>query len=65
MEGVEAGTEAIPKFRENKRTSMFLSFRLLDAETRYINLKRECLAIVGCLNKVKWLVIQSRFPIIV
>lgn len=60
MEGVEAGTEATPKFRENERINMFLSFRLSDAETRYVNSERECLAIVKCLNEVKWLVIGSK-----
>lgn len=65
MEGVEAGTEATPKFGENKRINMFLSFRLSDAETRYVNSERECLATVRCLNKVKWLVIGSRFPTII
>lgn len=65
MEGVEAGTEATPKFRENERINMFLSFRLSDAETRYVNSERECLAIVKCLNEVKWLVIGSKFPTII
>lgn len=64
-EGVEVGTEATPKFRKNERINMFLSFRLSDAETRYVNLERECLAIVKCLNKVRWLVIGSKFSVII
>lgn len=65
MEGVEAGTEATPKFRENERINMFLSFQLSDAETRYVNSERECLAIIRCLNEVKWLVIGSRCPVMI
>ncbi len=65
MEGVEAGTEATPNFRENERINMFISFRLSDAKTRYVNSKRECLAIIRCLSEVKWLVIGSRFPVMI
>ncbi len=65
MEGVEAGTEATPKFRMDERINMFISFRLFDAKTRYVNLKRECLAIIRCLSEVNWLVIGSRFLVLI
>ena len=42
---------------------MFLSFRLSDAETRYSNPERECLAVVKCLAEVRWMVMGSKFPV--
>ena len=63
LKGVPAGTEASPKFQSNERIIMFLSFRLNDAETRYVNSERECLAIVRCLAEVRWLVIGSKYPV--
>ena len=44
---------------------MFISFRLNDVETRYGNSERECLAIVRCLAEVRWLVLDSRFPVLI
>ena len=64
LQGVPAGTEASPKFLPNERVIMFLSFRLNDAETRYVNSERECLAIVRCLAEVRWLVIGSKHPVL-
>lgn len=42
---------------------MFLSFRLSDAETRYSNPKRECLAVVKCLAEVRSMIIG--YPVII
>lgn len=53
MKGVKPGTEAATKFAENERIVMFLSYRLTDAETRYGNSERECLAVVRCLTEIK------------
>lgn len=65
MKDVPAGTEASPKFLENERINMFLSFRLADAETRYSNSERECLAVVRCLAEIKWLIIGSKYSTMV
>lgn len=59
MPGVPPGEEATPKFLINERIIMFLSFQLSEAESRYVNLERVCLAIVRCLSEVKWLLIGS------
>ena len=56
------GTEADARMRPNERIIMFLSFRLNDAETRYVNSERECLAVVRCLAEVRWLVMGSPYP---
>lgn len=63
LQGQPAGTEASPKFLPNERIIMFLSFRLNDAESRYVNSERECLAIVRCLAEVRWIVIGSKYPV--
>lgn len=39
--------------------------KLADAETRYVNSERECLAVVRCLSEVKWLVIGSPYPVMI
>ena len=59
------GTEATPTIALNERIIMFLSYRLNDAETRYSNSERECLATVKCLAKVRWLVIGSKYSVII
>ncbi len=65
MHGIPPGTEATPHFVEHERINQFLSFRLADAEQRYGNSERECLAVVRCLGEVKWLVIGSPYPVMV
>ena len=65
LQGVAAGTEATPKFLPNERVIMFLSFRLTDAESRYVNSERECLAVVRCLAEVRWLVIGNKHPVLI
>lgn len=65
VKNVPAGTEAPLKFLDSQRIITFLSFRLTDAETRYTNSEKECLAVVCCLAEVKWLVIGSGFSTMV
>jgi len=50
---VPIGTKATPKFLDNERIIIFISFRLIDIETRYINSKREYLIVVRCLAEVR------------
>ncbi len=65
LRGVPTGTEATPKFLDNERIVMFMSFRLTDAETRYVNSERECLAVVRCLAEVRWMVIGNKSPVFI
>lgn len=41
---------------------MYISQRLNDAETRYTNTEREGLAVLRCLEEVRWMVTGSPFP---
>ena len=50
------GTEAGPEFASNERLIMFLSFRLLDPETKYSNSERGCYAIMKCFVRGRDLV---------
>ena len=59
------GTEATPRWKPNERINMFLSYKLQDAETRYSNSERECYAIVKCLAEIRWLVMGSKYPVMV
>ena len=43
---------------------MFISFLLTDAETRYSNTERECLAIIRSLAEVQWLVVRSKSSVL-
>lgn len=45
-----------------KGSTFSFSFKLVDAETLYVNSERECLAAVRCLSEVKWLVTGS-YPV--
>ena len=58
------GTEVSPKVFKNVRFIMFLSYKLVNAETRYSNSERECLSIVRCLVEVRWLVIGNQYPVL-
>jgi len=44
---------------------MFLSKPFLPAETRYSTTEREALAVLRCLEEVRWLILGSRFPTII
>lgn len=58
-------TEATLKFLLNERIVMFLSFKLENAEIRYFNSKRECLAVIKCLTEVKWLIIENDHSVMI
>jgi len=62
---VPIGTKAIPKFLDNERIIIFMSFRLIDIEIRYINSKREYLVVVRCLVEVRWMVIRNKSSIFI
>lgn len=60
---VDGTPEATQKHQKNIRIIMFMSFKLTDAETRYTNMERECLAVINGLNECRWLVMNSAFPV--
>lgn len=57
------GTMAQPKYRSNERIIMFISKSFAPAETRYHTTEREALAVVRCLEEVRWLVVGSPHPV--
>ena len=58
-------TEATPKLLSNERINLFMSFKLQDAETRYSNSERECFAIVKCLAEIRWMIMRSKYSIMI
>ena len=65
LHDVPPGTKATSKVLPSERIVMFILFRLGDAETRYGNSERECLAVLKCLAETKWLTQESPYPIFV
>src|SRR5205807_8973303 len=67
LEGIVSGTEATNSgsHRAAERIIMFMSFKLIDAETRYSNSEHEALAVVRCLAEVRWMVMASKYPVLV
>lgn len=63
LAGLPGGTIAQPKHRKNERIIMFLSKPFSSPETRYNTTEREALAVVRCLEEVRWLVLGSPFPL--
>lgn len=61
--GVPHGAIAHRRHRTKERIIMFVSKVLSPAETRYHTTEREALAVVRCLEEVRWLVLGSPFPI--
>jgi len=59
------GTRASSRNRPSQRIIMFLSKPFLPAETRYSTTEREALAVLRCLEDVRWLILGSPFPTIV
>src|SRR5437588_9448848 len=47
------------------RIVMFISTRLTDPETRYSTTEQEGLAVLRCLEEVRWLVLGSDHPTLV
>lgn len=64
MEELLAGTRSTIKTKPNKKPVMFMSFGLADAETRYYTTKKEVLAVLRCLEEVRWLVYRSKFSVL-
>ncbi len=58
-------TEATLKLLLNERIVMFLSFRLENAEIRYFNSERKCLAVIKCLAEIKWLIIENDHSVLI
>ena len=65
LHGTESGTEVTSKLLPHERIIMFLSYKLKDAETRYSNSERGCFAIVKALAEIRWLVIGSKYPVMI
>ena len=57
-----AGTNLATSTRGGMKIVMFISKRFLPTETRYSTTEREALAILRCLEEVRWLVLGSPFP---
>ena len=57
-----AGINISPTTRKDMKVVMFISKRLAPAETRYSTTEREALAILRCLEEVRWLILGSPFP---
>ena len=57
--------EATFKLFSNERINFFMSFRLQDAETRYLNSKRKCFVIIKCLIEVRWMIMKSKYFILI
>jgi len=55
------GTNLTAATRPEMRIIMFISKRFRPAETRYSTTEREALAIIMCLEEVRWLVLGSLF----
>ena len=56
------GTVAFPKNRKEQRIIKFISKPFNETESRYSTTEREALAVVRCLEEVRWLVLGSVFP---
>jgi len=57
-----AGTNLTTMTRREMKVIMFISKRLIAAETRYSTTEREALVILRCLEEVRWLVLCSPYP---
>ena len=65
--GISSHTKATNStaHQDAERIIMFISFKLEDAETQYSNSEWEVLAIIRCLEEVRWMVISSLNPTLV
>jgi len=61
LPGLPPGTTFTTSMRSKMKIVMFISKRCLPAETRYSTTEREALAILRCLEEVRWLVLGSMF----
>ena len=60
---LERAGKGFPKGRE--RVIQFISQRFADTETRYLDIEKECLAILRALEEVRFIVVASKFPVVV
>ena len=60
---LENAAKTFPKGKE--RVVQFISQVFLDAETRYPEIERECLAVLRSLEEVRFLILQSSYPVAV
>ena len=49
----------------NERINLFMFFKLQNVETRYLNLKRKCFVIVKYLIKIRWMIMKSKYFIMI
>jgi hypothetical protein len=59
LHDTSADTQASPDHQQVERIIMFISFKLLDAESRYTNSEWKALAVVRTLAEVRWLITAS------
>ena len=62
LPNIPAGTTMSVAMRKKRKIIMFISKWLLPAETRYSTTEREALAILRCLEEVRWLILGSPYP---
>ena len=62
---MKSKTEIIFKWLFNEKNNMFLSFKLVDAKTRYFNIEKKCYIIVKCLTEIKWLMMRNKHSIMI
>ena len=63
LPNIPEGTNISVAMPKEMKVVMFISKRLLSAETQYSTTEREALGILRCLEEVRWLVLGSLFPI--
>ena len=56
------GTVISARTRRDKRIVMFIFKIFTSPETRYSTTEREALAVVRCLEEVRWLILGSPYP---
>ena len=62
LPGLPTGTSLTVSTRKKMKIIMFIWKRFLLAETRYSTTEREMLAVLRCLEEIRWLVLGSSFP---
>ena len=62
LPGLPGGANMTVAMRKEMKIVMWISKRFLPAETRYSATEGEALAILRCLEEVRWLVLGSPFP---
>lgn len=61
----EEGTSIFEAAQEDHKLVKFLSFGLSETQRKYSNTEREFLALLTCLEKVRHLVLGSKYPVVV